>query len=169
MNLTRLLPLVLSAVLSALTFSSFAQSPQRWDISFDPQDWKPVAENREGRLTERIYVAPGESEYFWNEKLTIGHQRLAFSTDDYMTGFLEFIDENCRPYKMTPIEQTKESVFVQWDGDCRVTGQQTEFRRVIVAEDGVHVIAFAAKKSRLSESKRAAWMKIIGEAKLRKP
>lgn len=156
-----------AAVLLLLTFSVLAQTPERWDLPLDPRDWKLVAEKREGRLTERVYVAPGESEYFWNEKIVIGHQRLAFSTDDYMTGFIDHLNEHCRPYKMKPIEQTETAVFVQWEGDCRITGQQFEYRRVVVAKDGVHVLAFAAKQNRLSEAKRQAWLSILREAKLK--
>ena len=147
--------------------SAFAQTPERWDLPLDPRDWKLAAEHREGRLTERIYVAPGESEYFWNEKIVIGHQRLAFATDDYMTGFIEQLNEHCRPYKMKPLEQNEAEAFVQWEGDCRITGQQFEYRRVVVAKDGVHVLAFAAKQSRLSEAKRQAWLSILREAKLK--
>ncbi|BBO20718.1 MAG: hypothetical protein HKUEN07_18230 [Rhodocyclaceae bacterium] len=156
-----------AAVLLLLTFSVLAQTPERWDLPLDPRDWKLVAEKREGRLTERVYVAPGESEYFWNEKIVVGHQRLAFSTDDYMTGFLEYVDGNCRPYKMKPLEQSEAEVFVQWDGDCRITGPQFEYRRVLVAKDGVHVFAFAAKTNRLSEAKRQAWLEILRSARLK--
>ena len=86
---------------------AFAQTPERWDIPLDPRDWRLAAENRDGRLTERIYVAPGESEYFWNEKILIGHQRLAFSPDDYLTGFIEHLNEHCRPYKMKPLSRSR--------------------------------------------------------------
>lgn len=144
-----------------------AQTTERWDIPLDPRDWKLAAENRDGRLTERIYVAPGESEYFWNEKIVIGHQRLAFSPDDYLTGFIEHLNEHCRPYKMKPLGQEQTAVFLQWEGDCRITGQQFEYRRVVVAKDGVHVLAYAVKANRLSEAKRQAWLGILREAKLK--
>jgi O-acetyl-ADP-ribose deacetylase (regulator of RNase III) len=116
------------------SLAALAQSPERWDLPLDPRDWKLAAENREGRLTERIYVAPGESEYFWNEKIVIGHQRLAFSPDDYLTGFLEFLNEHCRPYKVKPLQQEPSEVFLQWEGDCRITGQQFEYRRVVARQ-----------------------------------
>jgi hypothetical protein len=159
---SRFLPLLFLCALPA-----FAQSPQRWDVPLDPRDWKAVAEHREGRLTERIYVAPGESEYFWNEKIIIGHQRLAFSPDDYLAGFLEFLNEHCRPYKVKPLLQEKTEVLLQWEGDCRITGSQFEYRRVVVARDGVHVLAYAAKTNRLSEPKREAWLAIVRDAKLK--
>ncbi|MBK6630479.1 MAG: hypothetical protein IPG33_05220 [Betaproteobacteria bacterium] len=147
--------------------AAHAQTTERWDIPLDPRDWKLAAENREGRLTERIYVAPGESEYFWNEKIVIGHQRLAFSPDDYLTGFIEHLNEHCRPYKMKPLEQGESAVFLQWEGDCRITGQQFEYRRVLVTKDGVHILAYAAKTNRLSEPKRQAWLGILRDAKLK--
>ena len=146
---------------------ALAQSPERWDLPLDARDWKLAAEKREGRLTERIYVAPGESEYFWNEKIVIAHQRLAFSPDDYLTGFLEFLNEHCRPYKVKPLQQEPAEVFLQWEGDCRITGAQFEYRRVVAAKDGVHVIAYAAKTNRLSEAKRQAWLAMLREAKLK--
>ncbi len=146
---------------------ALAQTSERWDIPLDPRDWKLAAENREGRLTERTYVAPGESEYFWNEKIVVGHQRLAFSPDDYLTGFIEHLNEHCRPYKMKPIEQSEMAVFLQWEGDCRITGQQFEYRRIVVAKDGVHILAYAAKTNRLSEPKRQAWLGILRDAKLK--
>ena len=146
---------------------AFAQTQERWDIPLDPRDWKLAAENREGRLTERIYVAPGESEYFWNEKIVIGHQRLAFSPDDYLTGFIEHLNEHCRPYKMKPLEQEKNAVFLQWEGDCRITGQQFEYRRILVNKEGVHILAYAVKSNRLSEPRREAWLGILREAKLK--
>lgn len=155
------------AIFFLSTTPVLAQTTERWDIPLDPRDWKLAAENRDGRLTERIYVAPGESEYFWNEKIVIGHQRLAFSPDDYLTGFLEHLNEHCRPYKMKPLEQEQAAVFLQWEGDCRITGQQFEYRRVVVAKDGVHVLAYAAKANRLSEAKRKAWLGILREAKLK--
>jgi hypothetical protein len=157
-------------IASALLLASLpvlAQTPGRWDFPFDPRDWKLVAENSQGRLTERIYVAPGESEYFWNERIVIGHQRLAFSPDDYLTGFLEFLNEHCRPYKVKPLQQEAAAVLLQWEGDCRITGHQFEYRRVLVAKDGVHVLAYAAKSNRLSEAKREAWLEILREAKLK--
>ena len=157
----------LVAVLFLLTFNAFAQTPERWDIPLDPRDWKLAAENREGRLTERIYVAPGESEYFWNEKLVIGHQRMAFTPDDYLPTFLEFLNEHCRPYKVKPLLQEPQTVLLQWEGDCRITGHQFEYRRVVVAKDGVHILAYAAKTNRLSEAKREAWLSILREAKLK--
>lgn len=157
----------LAAVLFLLTFNTFAQALERWDIPLDPRDWKLAAENREGRLTERVYVAPGESEYFWNEKLVIGHQRLAFTPDDYLPTFLEFLNEHCRPYKVKPLQQEQHSVLLQWEGDCRITGHQFEYRRVVVARDGVHVLAYAAKTNRLSEAKREAWLAILRDAKLK--
>jgi hypothetical protein len=98
----------LAAVLFLLTFNAFAQALERWDVPLDPRDWKLAAEHREGRLTERVYVAPGESEYFWNEKLVVGHQRLAFSPDDYLPTFLEFLNEHCRPYKVKPLQQEQQ-------------------------------------------------------------
>jgi len=146
---------------------AIAQTQERWDIPLDPLDWKLTAENRVGRYTERIYVAPGESEYFWSEKIVIGHQRLAFSPDDFLTGFIEHLDEHCRPYKMKPLVQEQNAVFLQWEGDCRITGQQFEYRRILVAKDGVHVLAYAAKINRLSEAKRQAWLGILREAKLK--
>ena len=155
------------AIFFLSTTPVLAQTTERWDIPLDPRDWKLAAENRDGRLTERIYVAPGESEYFWNEKIVIGHQRLAFSPDDYLTGFIEHLNEHCRPYKMKPLEQEETAVFLQWEGDCRITGQQFEYRRVVVAKDGVHVLAYAAKLNRLSEAKRQAWLGILREAKLK--
>lgn len=155
------------AIFFLSTTPVLAQTTERWDLPLDPRDWKLAAENRDGRLTERIYVAPGESEYFWNEKIVIGHQRLAFSPDDYLTGFIEHLNEHCRPYKMKPIEQEETAVFLQWEGDCRITGQQFEYRRVVVAKDGVHVLAYAAKLNRLSEAKRQAWLGILREAKLK--
>ena len=155
------------AIFFLSTTPVLAQTTERWDLPLDPRDWKLAAENRDGRLTERIYVAPGESEYFWNEKIVIGHQRLAFSPDDYLTGFIEHLNEHCRPYKMKPIEQKETAVFLQWEGDCRITGQQFEYRRVVVAKDGVHVLAYAAKLNRLSEAKRQAWLGILREAKLK--
>lgn len=157
----------LTAVLFLLTFNAFAQALERWDVPLDPRDWKLAAEHREGRLTERVYVAPGESEYFWNEKLVVGHQRLAFSPDDYLPAFLEFLNEHCRPYKVKPLQQEQQSVLLQWEGDCRITGSQFEYRRVIVAQDGVHVLAYAAKLNRLSEPKREAWLAILRDAKLK--
>ncbi|HMM55737.1 MAG TPA: hypothetical protein PKC23_12050 [Candidatus Desulfobacillus sp.] len=157
----------IAACLLLLSFAATAFAEERWDLPLDPRDWKLVAENREGRLTERIYVAPGESEFFWNEKIVIGHQRLAFSTEDYMIPFMEWVDGNCRPYKMKPIEQTETAVFVQWEGDCRITGPQFEYRRVVVARDGVHVLAYSAKTSRLSEAKRQAWLEILRGARLK--
>ncbi|GIK25598.1 MAG: hypothetical protein C3F19_09345 [Rhodocyclales bacterium] len=157
----------LAAVLFLLTFNAFAQALERWDVPLDPRDWKLAAEHREGRLTERVYVAPGESEYFWNEKLVVGHQRLAFSPDDYLPAFLEFLNEHCRPYKVKPLQQEQQSVLLQWEGDCRITGSQFEYRRVIVAKDGVHVLAYAAKLNRLSEPKREAWLAILRDAKLK--
>lgn len=155
------------AMLSLSVAPAFAQSPERWDIPLDSRDWKLAAENREGRLTERIYVAPGESEYFWSEKIVVGHQRLAFSPEDYLAGFLEYLNEHCRPYKMKPLLQEPQNVLLQWEGDCRITGQQFEYRRVLVAKDGVHVLAYAAKANRLSEPKREAWLNILRDAKLR--
>ncbi|MBX3677822.1 MAG: hypothetical protein KF853_12435 [Rhodocyclaceae bacterium] len=155
------------AIFFLSTTPVLAQTTERWDLPLDPRDWKLAAENRDGRLTERIYVAPGESEYFWNEKIVIGHQRLAFSPDDYLTGFIEHLNEHCRPYKMKPLEQEETAVFLQWEGDCRITGQQFEYRRVVVAKDGVHVLAYAAKLNRLSEAKRQAWLGILREAKLK--
>lgn len=160
--LSRLLPLFLLVSGPAL-----AQTPERWDIPFDARDWKLAAEHREGRLTERIYVAPGESEYFWSEKIVFGHQRLAFSPDDYLAGFLEFLNEHCRPYKVRPLLQEQTNVLLQWEGDCRITGHQFEYRRVVVARDGVHVLAYAAKMNRLSEPKREAWLAILREARLK--
>ncbi|MDR2240012.1 MAG: hypothetical protein LBE33_06160 [Zoogloeaceae bacterium] len=157
----------LTAALLLLTFSATAQTPERWDIPLDPRDWKLVAERQEGRLTERVYAAPGESEYFWNEKLTIGHQRLAFSPDDYLPAFLDFLSENCRPYKVTPIKQEASDVLLQWEGDCRITGSQFEYRRIVAAKDGVHIIAYAAKTNRLSEPKREAWLAMMRDAKLK--
>ncbi len=144
-----------------------AQPSERWDLPLDPRDWKLAAENREGRLTERVYVAPGESEFFWNEKIVIGHQRLAFSPDDYLTGFVEHLREHCRPFKMKPLEQDKDKVLLQWEGDCRITGPQFEYRRILVTRDGIHVIAYAAKLNRLSEAKREAWLSILREARLK--
>ena len=155
------------AIFFLSTTPVLAQTTERWDLPLDPRDWTLAAENRDGRLTERIYVAPGESEYFWNEKIVIGHQRLAFSPDDYLTGFIEHLNEHCRPYKMKPLEQEETAVFLQWEGDCRITGQQFEYRRVVVAKDGVHVLAYAAKLNRLSEAKRQAWLGILREAKLK--
>lgn len=155
------------ATLLLCTAPVLGQAPERWDLPLDPRDWKLAAENREGRLTERIYVAPGESEYFWNERVVVGHQRLAFSPDDYLTGFIEHLNEHCRPYKMKPIEQEQNAVLLQWEGDCRITGQQFEYRRVLVAKDGVHVLAYSAKTNRLSEAKRQAWLGILRDAKLR--
>lgn len=155
------------ALLCLCALPALAQSPLRWDIPLDPRDWKAVAEQREGRLTERIYVAPGESEYFWNEKIIIGHQRLAFSPDDYLASFLEFLNEHCRPYKVKPLLQEKTEVLLQWEGDCRITGSQFEYRRVVVAGDGVHVLAYAAKTNRLSEPKREAWLAIVRDARLK--
>lgn len=160
---------LLAAVLPLLTCAALAQTPERWDIPFEARDWKLAAEHREGRLTERIYVAPGESEYFWSEKIVIGHQRLAFSPDDYLAGFLEFLNEHCRPYKVSPLLQEATDVLLQWEGDCRITGHQFEYRRVVVARDGVHVLAYAAKSNRLSEPKREAWLAILREARLKSP
>lgn len=156
---------ILAAVLPLLTLPVLAQTPERWDIPFDARDWKLAAEHREGRLTERVYVAPGESEYFWNEKIVVGHQRLAYSPDDYLPTFLEFLNEHCRPYKVMPLQQEQQSVLLQWEGDCRITGHQFEYRRVVVAKDGVHVLAYAAKTNRLSEPKREAWLAILRDAK----
>ena len=155
------------ALLCLFAAPALAQTPERWDFPLDPRDWKLVAENREGRLTERIYVAPGESEHFWNEKLVMGHQRLAFSPDDYLTSFIEYLNDNCRPYKMKPLEQTQTAVLVQWEGDCRITGEQFEYRRILVAKDGVHFIAFATKLNRLTEPKRQGWLAILRDAKLK--
>ncbi len=162
MRLCRIMAVFLLAIAPA-----FAQTPERWDIPLDPRDWRLAAENREGRLTERIYVAPGESEYFWNEKIVIGHQRLAFSPDDYLAGFLEFLNEHCRPYKVKPLQQEPHDVLLQWEGDCRITGSQFEYRRIVAAKDGVHVLAYAARMNRLSEPKREAWLGILREAKLK--
>jgi hypothetical protein len=156
-----------AAVTFLLTFGAFAQTPERWDIPFDPRDWKLAAEHREGRLSERIYVAPGESEYFWNEKIVVAHQRLAYTPDDYLAGFIAYLDEHCRPYRMQPLQQEHTSVLLQWEGDCRITGHQFEYRRVLVAKDGVHVLAYAAKANRLSEPKREAWLAILRDAKLK--
>lgn len=161
-----LLAALLNLVLLA-TAPAWAQAPERWDIPLDPRDWKLVAVNQEGRLTERVYVIPGESEYFWSERIVIGHQRLAYSPDDYITGFVEYLNENCRPFKMKPLEQKEESVLLQWEGDCRITGEQFEYRRVQVAADGVHFLAYAAKLNRLSAAKREAWLNIVGSAKLK--
>lgn len=151
----------------AVAATALAQAPERWDFPFDPRDWKLVAENRDGRLTERVYVAPGESEYFWNERIVIGHQRLAFSPEDYLPVFLEFLNENCRPYRTKPLLQEKTEVLLQWEGDCRITGHQFEYRRVLAAKDGVHVLAYGAKSHRLSEARREAWLAILREAKLK--
>ncbi len=157
------------SLLLLLAAPAFAQTPERWDFPFDPRDWKLAAEHREGRITERTYVAPGESEYFWNEKIVIGHQRLAFSPDDYLTGFIEHLQEHCRPFKTKPLEQERNAVFLEWEGDCRITGHQFEYRRVVVAKDGVHILAYAVKTNRLSEAKREAWLAILREAKLKQP
>lgn len=162
MNPARLPCLLALAVLPVL-----AQTPQRWDFPFDPRDWKLVAESSAGRLTERIYVAPGENEYFWTERLLVAHQRLAFSPDDYLVGFLEFLDENCRPYRVRPLQQEQTDVLLEWEGDCRITGRQFEYRRVVVAKDGVHVLAYAAKTQRLTEPRRAAWLEILRTARLK--
>jgi hypothetical protein len=157
----------LAALLLSTTLPVLAQTPERWDLPLDRRDWKPVAERQEGRLSERIYVVPGESEYFWSERIVIGHQRQAFSPDDYLTGFIEYLNENCRPYKMKPLHEEEKAVLLQWEGDCRITGAQFEYRRVQVAPDGVHYIAYAAKLNRLSEAKREAWLKQIVGAKLK--
>jgi hypothetical protein len=146
---------------------AFAQPTERWDLPLDPRDWKLAAEHREGRLTERIYVAPGENEYFWNERIVIGHQRLAYTPDDYLTGFLEYLSEHCRPFRMNPLQQEQNAVLIQWQGDCRISGPQFEYRRVVVAKDGVHVLAYAAKLNRLSEPKRQAWLEMLRDAKLK--
>ena len=58
-------------------------------------------------------------------------------------------------------------MLLQWEGDCRITGHQFEYRRVVVAQDGVHVLAYAAKTNRLSEAKREAWLAILSNAKLK--
>jgi hypothetical protein len=159
---TRIAAALLTAALPAL-----AQTPERWDFPFDARDWKLAAEHREGRLSERVYVAPGESEYFWSEKIVVGHQRLAFSPDDYLTGFIEHLNEHCRPYKMKPLQQEPRAVLLQWEGDCRITGQQFEYRRIVAAKDGVHILAYAAKTNRLSEARREAWLAILREARLK--
>lgn len=147
--------------------AAFAQVEERWDLPLDGRDWKLVAENRAGRLTERIYVIPGESEYFWSERIIIGHQRMAFSPDDYLTGFVEYLNETCRPFKMKPLQQNDTAVFLQWEGDCRITGEQFEYRRVQVAADGVHFLAYASKLKNLSEAKREAWLRMLGAANLK--
>lgn len=146
---------------------AIAQIAERWDLPLDRRDWKPVAERQEGRLSERVYVVPGESEYFWSERIVIGHQRQAYSPDDYLAGFVEFLNENCRPYKMKPLHQDDKAVLLQWEGDCRITGEQFEYRRIQVAPDGVHFIAYAAKRNRLSEAKREAWLKQIAGTRLK--
>jgi len=145
----------------------FAQTPADWDIPFDSRDWKLAAERQEGRTTERIYVAPGESEYFWNEKLTVAHQRLAFSPEDYLVGFLQYMSDQCRPYTSKPLVQEANDVLLQWEGNCFVTGEQFEYRRIVAAKDGVHVLAYTVKANRISEPKREAWLNILREAKLK--
>jgi hypothetical protein len=58
-------------------------------------------------------------------------------------------------------------VLIQWEGNCRVIGPHFEFRRVTVAKDGIHFIAYAAKPNRLSEPRKEAWLAIIRGATLK--
>ncbi len=157
-----------ATLLACLPAGALAQPiAERWDLPLDQRDWKLIAQKSEGRRTERIYVVPGESEYFWSEQIVIGHLRLAYSPDDFLTGFIEDLTERCRPLKMKPIVQEAASVLLQWEGDCRITGPQFEYRRVVVAKDGVHYLAYAAKPNRLSEPKREAWLALLNAAKLK--
>ena len=91
----------------------------------------------------------------------------AVFTWSFDQGFVEYLNENCRPFKMKPLEQKEQTVLLQWEGDCRITGEQFEYRRVQVAADGVHFLAYATKMNRLSAAKREAWLNIVGGAKLK--
>lgn len=141
--------------------------PEWWNFDKDPDSWVLARESGELRQGERVYVLKGENPYFWNEMIISGYAKTGGMPDNYIVGFVNELVDNCRPIKVSPIEETPTSVIFEWLGDCRIVGPQVEIRRVAVGPEGVHYLAYAAKPNRLTPDKRQFWLDIIRRATLR--
>lgn len=153
----------------AVSLAASAQMPEeRWRFALDGREWKlAVSQDMDSQAEELIYVRPGENAYFWTERIVSGHTRNATNLEEYSKAFVEGLLDRCRPFKVSPVAEKPASVIFQWEGDCRISGAQFEYRRVDQSGDGIHYLAYSAKPNRITPEKKETWLTIIRNATLK--
>jgi len=160
---------VLVFLLLTISHAGHAQETaiEHWDFKLDARKWTLAYRNADARETAHMYVLEGENTYFWNELVSSYHYKVTTTPDEHVMAFIQDLSERCIPLKVNPMGNGPNSVILQWEGDCRVTGPQFEIRRVDSNTSGFDHLVYSAKTTRVTQEKKEAWLAIIQAAKLK--
>ncbi len=166
-SLNKLCALVFLALAIPHVVNAQETAVEHWDFKPDTRKWTLAYRNADAHEAARMYVLEGENTYFWNELVSSYHYKVTTTPDEHVMAFIQDLSERCIPLKVNPMGNGPNSVILQWEGDCRVTGPQFEIRRIDSNASGFDHLVYSAKTTRVTQVKKEAWLAIIQAAKLK--
>ncbi len=173
---TRLLKFVLAWCLALAACAQAAEgqptiqreiATERWDFQRDGRDWKLATRQVTKQASSHRYVIEGDSADLWNELISTDHYPANTSADQHALAFIEELEGRCYPLKVSHMGNGANSVILEWEGDCRISGKQIELRRIDAGPDGFDHLAYGSKAKLMTPEKKQAWLGILRAAHLK--
>ncbi len=140
---------------------------ERWAFQRDGRDWKLVTRQVGKQASSHRYVLEGDSADLWNEVISTDHYPANTSADQHALAFVDELQGRCHRLKVAHTSNGPNSIILEWEGDCRISGKQQEIRRIDVGPDGFDHLAYGAKAKFMTPEKQQTWRAILRTARLK--
>jgi len=176
MTLTRLPKFVLAGCLALAVCAPVAAdelpiqreiATERWVFQRDGRDWKLATRHLGKQTSNHRYVLEGDSADLWNELISTDHFPANTSADQHALAFIEELEGRCFPLKITHTGNGANSLILEWEGDCRISGKQHEMRRIDAGPNGFDHLAYGVKSKFMTPEKQKNWLAILRAAQFK--
>ncbi len=159
-------------ILFLIGSSAFAEWEEAVSLPFglDDKEWELGWSNESptGLMTE--FVPKGQNVENWKELVTLQTftNLKANSASQFLNDFLSGLKEKEPSVKINLIAVSPDEAMVEWNIlNSKQNPDQYELDRVIKGKQGLHMIHYAVKGSKLSNSQRDKWLNFLRSAKLK--
>jgi len=156
-----------SGCATTYTTTSQREVPERWDFSFDSQQWQLGYQAANSQEAIREYVLSGQTVHNWSELVTSAY----FARDIAPRVLFEQFRRNishCPSLRVAVIEESSDTIIFEWQADgCQGFPAQHEIRRIARGRTGTLTLSFVEKTRQLTAEKRSTWISIIKGANVR--
>lgn len=158
-------------LLGTLVFSHliFAET---LEVPLDTRSWKVgYEEHKEGHWL-RQYVLENESTENWSELVTVEYfpgLQGRLSAAEFVQGVRNLIFEQCALGDWEILREASREITYSWSVRlCPNFADQIEIARVIVTEEGIHVLHYTVKGRQMEADERKKWIGLLEKARVLK-
>lgn len=140
------------------------------NFAIDEKDWELGWSNKSSEVYILEFVPKGDNVEHWKELITFefypGLQK-KINCEEFALGFVKQFRQNEPNLKVMYYLNKPNDVIFEWVlNDSAKNPDQDEMDRIILGEEGIHMIHYVKKTKSLSEAERTKWLNFLKSATL---